>query len=55
MLLAPLQEISSTISHADVRQKVLDCVSQILHTGEISSDGWPYLLDVIGAINDEQG
>uniref|UniRef100_T1D1X0 Protein MON2 homolog n=1 Tax=Cupiennius salei TaxID=6928 RepID=T1D1X0_CUPSA len=55
MLLTPLQEVSSVTSHADVRQKVLDCVFQILHTGEITSDGWPYLLDVIGAIKDEQG
>lgn len=52
--LSPLQEISG-INHADIRQKQLDCVIQILQSaGESLGEGWPQILDVIGAINDQQ-
>ncbi|XP_015915930.1 protein MON2 homolog isoform X2 [Parasteatoda tepidariorum] len=55
MLLSPLQELSS-ISHPDIRQKQLDCALQVLHSsGDIISSGWPQLLDVIGAINEDHG
>lgn len=54
LLLSPLQELSS-IPHPDIRQKQLDCALQVLHTGDIISTGWPQLLDVIAAINDDQG
>ncbi|XP_054718862.1 protein MON2 homolog [Uloborus diversus] len=55
MLLSPLQELSS-ISHPDIRQKQLDCALQVLHSsGEIISSGWPQMLDVIGAVNEDHG
>ncbi|GFU23215.1 protein MON2 homolog [Nephila pilipes] len=55
MLLSPLQELSS-IPHPDIRQKQLDCALQVLHSsGDIISSGWPQLLDVISAINEDQG
>lgn len=54
-LLSPLQELSN-ISHADVRQKQLDCVLLILqNSGEQLNEGWPLVLGVIGAINSDQG
>ncbi|GFU64870.1 protein MON2 homolog [Trichonephila clavipes] len=55
MLLSPLQELSS-IPHPDIRQKQLDCALQVLHSsGDIISSGWPQLLDVISAINEDHG
>lgn len=52
--LSPLQEMSG-ISYADIRQKQLDCVIQILQSsGESLGEGWPQILDIIGAINDQQ-
>ncbi|EDW04109.1 protein MON2 homolog [Drosophila grimshawi] len=55
MLLSPLSELSSVL-HADVRQRQLDCVLQILNTaGEILSFGWPAIIEIIGAVNDHHG
>ncbi|XP_030556698.1 protein MON2 homolog [Drosophila novamexicana] len=55
MLLSPLSELS-TVLHADVRQRQLDCVLQILNTaGEILSFGWPAIIEIIGAVNDHHG
>lgn len=55
MLLSPLSELS-TVMHADVRQRQLDCVLQILNTaGEILSFGWPAIIEIIGAVNDHHG
>lgn len=55
MVLAPLRELSD-IPHPDVRQKQLDCVLQILHgNGDTLADGWPCILEVIGAISDNHG
>lgn len=54
-LLCPLQELSSS-THADVRQKQLDCVLLILqNNGEQLNEGWPLVLGVIGAITNNQG
>lgn len=54
LYLASLQSASS-INHADIRQKQLDCVIQILQgSGESIGEGWPQILDIIGAINDSQ-
>ncbi|XP_036362919.1 protein MON2 homolog isoform X2 [Octopus sinensis] len=53
-ILAPLQKLSS-ITHADIRQKQLDCVFQILHSnGDTLLHGWPLVLGVIGALNNDQ-
>ncbi|XP_055839382.1 protein MON2 homolog isoform X2 [Episyrphus balteatus] len=55
MLLNPLSELS-TVPHADVRQRQLDCVLQILNgSGDILSFGWPTIIQIIGAVNDRQG
>ncbi|XP_016968511.1 protein MON2 homolog [Drosophila biarmipes] len=55
MLLSPLSELSSVL-HADVRQRQLDCVLQILNTaGEILSFGWPAIIEIIGAVNEHHG
>lgn len=55
LLLGPLYELSS-VPHGDVRQKQLECVLQILHTnGETLSHGWPLVLGIIGAVNDQHG
>ncbi|CAH1153236.1 unnamed protein product [Phaedon cochleariae] len=55
LLLGPLYELSSVL-HGDVRQKQLECVLQILHTnGETLSHGWPLILGIIGAVNDQHG
>ncbi|KAG8199888.1 hypothetical protein JTE90_015878 [Oedothorax gibbosus] len=55
MLLSPLQELSS-IPHPDIRQKQLDCALQVLHSsGDIISSGWPQILDIISAINEDHG
>lgn len=55
MLLSPLQELS-TITHGDIRQKQLDCVLQVLHNnGETLGQGWPVVLEVIGAVTKGQG
>ncbi|CAB3383543.1 Hypothetical predicted protein [Cloeon dipterum] len=57
LLLSPLAELSAVPhTHGDVRQKQLECVLQILHSsGEILSHGWPLVLGIIGAVNDQQG
>lgn len=55
MLLSPLSELS-TVMHADVRQRQLDCVLQILNgAGEILSFGWPAIIEIIGAVNEHHG
>ncbi|KAJ8933043.1 hypothetical protein NQ314_014283 [Rhamnusium bicolor] len=55
LLLGPLYELSS-VPHGDVRQRQLECVLQILHTnGETLSHGWPLVLGIIGAVNDQHG
>ncbi|XP_038067855.1 protein MON2 homolog isoform X2 [Patiria miniata] len=55
MLLGPLQELSS-IPHADIRQKQLECVHQLLSSnGETLVHGWPLVLGVIGAVTEDQG
>lgn len=55
MLLNPLSELS-TVPHADVRQRQLDCVLQILNgSGDILSFGWPTIIQIIGAVNDRHG
>ncbi|XP_076261833.1 mon2 homolog, regulator of endosome-to-Golgi trafficking [Rhynchophorus ferrugineus] len=55
LLLGPLYELSS-VPHGDVRQRQLECVLQILHTnGETLSHGWPLILGIIGAVNDQHG
>ncbi|XP_071082780.1 protein MON2 homolog [Haliotis cracherodii] len=54
-IMAPLQELS-VINQGDVRQKQLECVHQILHNnGDTLSHGWPLILGVIGAVNNQQG
>ncbi|XP_071784170.1 protein MON2 homolog isoform X2 [Asterias amurensis] len=55
LLLGPLQELSS-IPHADIRQKQLECVHQLLSSnGETMVHGWPLVLGVIGAVTEDQG
>nr|XP_018911594.1 PREDICTED: protein MON2 homolog isoform X1 [Bemisia tabaci] len=55
LLLSPLAELSS-IAHADVRQRQLECVLQVLHSsGETLSHGWPLVLSIIGAVSSQQG
>ncbi|KAI5726742.1 hypothetical protein M8J76_007765 [Diaphorina citri] len=55
LLLGPLSELSS-VPHGDVRQRQLECVLQVLHgSGETLSHGWPLVLSVIGAVNDQHG
>jgi hypothetical protein len=42
--------------HPDIRQKQLECVLQILHkNGDTLCQGWPLVLDVIGAVTNDQG
>ena len=55
VLLGPLQELS-LIPHADIRQRQLDCVHQILsNNGETLVHGWPLVLGVVGAVTTDQG
>uniref|UniRef100_A0AAR2M5A3 Protein MON2 homolog n=1 Tax=Pygocentrus nattereri TaxID=42514 RepID=A0AAR2M5A3_PYGNA len=55
LLLNPLKELSN-ILHADIRQKQLECVLQILQSqGDSLGPGWPLVLGVIGAIRNDQG
>ncbi|XP_014237162.1 protein MON2 homolog isoform X1 [Trichogramma pretiosum] len=55
LLLGPLSELSS-VRHADVRQRQLECVLQILHgAGETLFHGWPLVLGIIGAVSDHHG
>ncbi|XP_047499034.1 protein MON2 homolog isoform X3 [Penaeus chinensis] len=52
LLLSPLSEIS-LVGHPDVRQKQLESLLHILHScGELLHHGWPLILNIIGAIND---
>uniref|UniRef100_A0A6A7FWF1 Protein MON2 homolog n=2 Tax=Hirondellea gigas TaxID=1518452 RepID=A0A6A7FWF1_9CRUS len=52
LLLSPLSELSSC-GHADVRQKQLEALLAVLHTGgEQMQHGWPTILTVIAAVND---
>lgn len=42
--------------HADIRQKQLESVLQILQSqGDSLGPGWPLVLGVIGAIRNDQG
>ncbi|XP_076863184.1 protein MON2 homolog isoform X1 [Brachyhypopomus gauderio] len=55
LLLNPLKELSN-ILHADIRQKQLECVLQVLQSqGDSLGPGWPLVLGVIGAIRNDQG
>lgn len=55
LLLGPLSELSS-VRHADVRQRQLECVLQVLHgAGETLYHGWPLVLGIIGAVSDHHG
>lgn len=55
MLLNPLKELSN-VHHADIRQKQLESVLQILQSqGDSLGPGWPLVLGVIGAIRNDQG
>lgn len=55
LLLNPLAELSS-VPHSDVRQRQLECVLQVLNgAGETLSHGWPFVLGIIGAVNDHHG
>uniref|UniRef100_A0A4W3HLZ4 Protein MON2 homolog n=1 Tax=Callorhinchus milii TaxID=7868 RepID=A0A4W3HLZ4_CALMI len=55
LLLNPLKELSNIV-HADIRQKQLECVLQILQNeGDSLGPGWPLVLGVIGAIRNDQG
>ncbi|XP_078340585.1 protein MON2 homolog isoform X4 [Crassostrea virginica] len=55
MILGPLQELSD-IPQSDIRQKQLECVLQVLHNnGDKLLHGWPLILGVIGALNNDQG
>uniref|UniRef100_A0AAY4B3Y4 Protein MON2 homolog n=1 Tax=Denticeps clupeoides TaxID=299321 RepID=A0AAY4B3Y4_9TELE len=55
LLLNPLRELSNVL-HADIRQKQLECVLQILQSqGDSLGPGWPLVLGVIGAIRNDQG
>lgn len=52
LLVEPLSSLSS-IQHADVRQRQLECVSQLLHShGQTLSPTYPQLLHIIAAIAD---
>ena len=53
-MISPLNELSAT-TYADVRQKQVDCVLQLLHSsGDSISFGWPLFLNIIGAISNTQ-
>lgn len=55
LLLSPLKELSNVL-HADIRQKQLESVLQILQgQGDSLGPGWPLVLGVIGAIRNDQG
>ncbi|KAJ8245507.1 hypothetical protein GJAV_G00271460 [Gymnothorax javanicus] len=55
LLLSPLKELSNVL-HADIRQKQLESVLQILQSqGDRLGPGWPLVLGVIGAIRNDQG
>ncbi|CAH0562136.1 unnamed protein product [Brassicogethes aeneus] len=55
LLLGPLYELSS-VPHGDVRLRQLECVLNILHSaGETLSHGWPLILGITGAVNDQHG
>uniref|UniRef100_A0A4W4GTE3 Protein MON2 homolog n=1 Tax=Electrophorus electricus TaxID=8005 RepID=A0A4W4GTE3_ELEEL len=55
LLLNPLKELSNVL-HADIRQKQLECVLQVLQSqGDSLGPGWPLVLGVIGAIRNDQG
>uniref|UniRef100_A0A087Y5F1 Protein MON2 homolog n=1 Tax=Poecilia formosa TaxID=48698 RepID=A0A087Y5F1_POEFO len=55
LLLNPLKELSNVL-HADIRQKQLECVLQILQSqGDSLGPAWPLVLGVIGAIRNDQG
>uniref|UniRef100_A0A8D3E2J2 Protein MON2 homolog n=1 Tax=Scophthalmus maximus TaxID=52904 RepID=A0A8D3E2J2_SCOMX len=55
LLLSPLKELSNVL-HADIRQKQLESVLQILQSqGDSLGPGWPLVLGVIGAIRNDQG
>ncbi|XP_037539585.1 protein MON2 homolog, partial [Nematolebias whitei] len=55
LLLNPMKELSNVL-HADIRQKQLECVLQILQSqGDGLGSGWPLVLSVIGAIRNDQG
>ena len=52
LLLSPLSELSGC-GHADVRQKQLESLLAVLHScGEQMQHGWPTILTVIAAVND---
>jgi len=54
-LLSSLQQLCA-ITHADVRQRQLECVLQILqNNAEQLSDGWPLVLGIIGDVTNGQG
>ncbi|KAK6620142.1 hypothetical protein RUM44_006542 [Polyplax serrata] len=55
LVLAPLSELSS-VPHADVRQRQLECMLHVLHSsGETLCHGWPLVLTTIGAVSDYHG
>lgn len=55
MLLGPIHELSG-IPHADIRQRQLECLLQVLHSnGEMLTHGWPSVLAIIGAVSNNQG
>ncbi|CAG5101303.1 Similar to mon2: Protein MON2 homolog (Drosophila melanogaster) [Cotesia congregata] len=55
LLLGPLAELSS-VGHADVRHRQLECVLQVLQGGgETLFHGWPLVLGIIGAVSDHHG
>ncbi|XP_077982841.1 protein MON2 homolog [Glandiceps talaboti] len=55
MLLSPLQELTG-VGHADIRQKQLECVLQVIQdNGETLEHGWPLVLEVIGDVTNDQG
>lgn len=55
MILLPIQDMS-TNSNADVRNKQLECVLQILQSiGQNLGTGWPAILGVVGAATNQKG
>lgn len=50
--LAPLQSLSD-INHLDLRQKQLEvCLQMIQSSGETLGDGWPQIIDMVGAVSE---
>lgn len=50
--LSPLQSLSD-IGHADLRQKQLEvCLQIIQSSGEKLADGWPQVIDIVGAVHE---